>query len=75
MRTTLTIDDDVLQAARTLAAQQGQSIGAVISDLARQGLRREPQILYEDKGLPVFEVQEDAPIFGPAEVERALDDL
>lgn len=75
MRTTLTIDDDVLQAARTLAAQQGQSIGAVISDLARRGLRREPQIQYEDKGLPVFEVKEDAPIFGPAEVERALDDL
>jgi len=75
MRTTLTIDDDVLRAAKTLASQQGESVGAVISGLARQGLRREPQLRYEDGGLPVFEVREDAPVFGPAEVDRALDDV
>jgi hypothetical protein len=75
MRTTLTIDDDILRAAKTLAAQQGQSIGAVISELARQGLRREPQVKHEEGGLPVFEVREGAPVFGPIEVEQALDDL
>jgi len=75
MRTTLRIDDDVLRAAKTLASQQGESVGAVISELARQGLRREPQVRYEDGGLPVFEVREDAPVFGPAEVDRALDDV
>ena len=75
MRTTLTIDDDILRAAKTLAAQQGQSIGAVISELARRGLRPEPRMRYEDGGLPVFEVRENAPVFGPEEVERALDDL
>jgi hypothetical protein len=74
MRTTLTIDDDILRAAKTLAAQQGQSLGAVVSELARLGLRREPRVRYEDGGLPVFEVREDAPVFGPEEVAGALDE-
>ncbi|MCL2424391.1 MAG: antitoxin [Micrococcales bacterium] len=38
MRTTLTIDGDVLAAARDLSRAQGVSIGQVISDLARRGL-------------------------------------
>jgi hypothetical protein len=38
MRTTLQLDDDVLAAARVLARQQRTSLGAVISDLARQAL-------------------------------------
>lgn len=75
MRTTLTIDDDIYRVARTLAAQQGRSIGTVISELARHGLRREPRVQYEDSGLPVFEVREDAPFFGPAEVDAVLDDV
>ena len=38
MRTTLQLDDDVLAAARVLARQQRSSLGAVISELARQAL-------------------------------------
>jgi hypothetical protein len=38
MRTTLSLDDDVLAAARVLARQRRQPIGSVISDLARQAL-------------------------------------
>lgn len=38
MRTTLSIDNDVLAAARVLAQEQGRSIGEVISELARKGL-------------------------------------
>ena len=38
MRTTLSIDDDVLAAAKHLAKRGSRSIGEVISDLARQGL-------------------------------------
>jgi hypothetical protein len=38
MRTTLDIDDDVLQAARELAASRSTSAGRVISDLVRQAL-------------------------------------
>ncbi len=38
MRTTLTIDDDVLLAARALARRQKQTMGSVLSELARRGL-------------------------------------
>ena len=41
MRTTLTLDDDVLTAARGLAEQQRKTVGEVVSALARQGLRRD----------------------------------
>jgi hypothetical protein len=38
MRTTLTLDDDVLAAAKVLARQRRQPIGSVISALVRQAL-------------------------------------
>ena len=41
VRTTLNIDDDVLQVARELAANRGTSAGRVLSDLARQALEPE----------------------------------
>ena len=40
MRTTLLIDDDVLQAAKELADYHGRTAGQVLSDLARKGLER-----------------------------------
>jgi len=40
MRTTLDIDDDVLAAAKDLAAAQKTTAGRVISDLARNALTR-----------------------------------
>lgn len=39
MRTTLDIDEDVLAAAKELAAQQKRTAGKVLSGLARQALR------------------------------------
>jgi hypothetical protein len=38
VRTTLDIDDDVLQAARELAENRRKTTGQVLSDLARQAL-------------------------------------
>jgi hypothetical protein len=40
MRTTLRLDDDVLASARVLARQRGESLGTVISELARLGLHQ-----------------------------------
>ena len=40
VRTTLTLDDDVLARARQLADARGESVGAVISELARESLTR-----------------------------------
>jgi hypothetical protein len=39
MRTTLDLDDDVLAAARSIAAARRQTMGRVVSDLVRQSLR------------------------------------
>ncbi len=43
MRTTLDIDEDVLLAAKAHAARERRSLGAVISALARDSLRRPPE--------------------------------
>ena len=40
MRTTLTIDDDVLAAVKERAAREKTTIGKVLSDLAREALTR-----------------------------------
>ncbi len=39
MRTTLSLDDDILAAAKGLAATRHQTLGEVISALARQALQ------------------------------------
>ena len=38
MRTTLDLDEDVLQAAKELAAAKGTTAGKVLSELAREAL-------------------------------------
>lgn len=56
MRTTLDIDDDVLAAAKAVAKEQGKTAGAVVSELARRGLRR-PTCLNSRNGVSVLEVK------------------
>lgn len=58
MRTTLSIDDDVLAAARERARATGTSVGRVLSDLARRGLVGEP-------GAPRTTSSSDLPGFVP----------
>jgi hypothetical protein len=43
MRTTLTIDDDLLRQLKENAASQGKTLGAVVSDLLRHALDRQSQ--------------------------------
>jgi hypothetical protein len=70
MRTTLDIDDDVVAAARDLAACEHRSLGSVISALARQGLT--PARVEADDGLPVIRVPAGTPPITPEMVRRAL---
>jgi hypothetical protein len=46
VRTTLDIDDDILQAAKELAASRASTAGKVLSDLARKALQpaRTPRV-------------------------------
>ena len=55
MRTTLEIDDDVMEAARIMARLKNQGIGRTISDLARRGLMPDASPVRElEFGVPVW---------------------
>jgi len=73
MRTTLNLDDDLLRAARSLARQRGESIGAVVSGLLREALAPEANLAYE-MDVPVFVVREGAAPITPEMVEAAGED-
>jgi hypothetical protein len=60
MRTTISIDKDVLMAARAIATQQRRSIGEVISDLARRSLDRPPSQGGRN-GIPLLSPRPDSP--------------
>lgn len=61
MRTTLEIDAAVLAAAKKIARTRAQSLGAVISELARKGLQSERQVgQRQHPAFPVFDVPPDA---------------
>jgi hypothetical protein len=72
MRTTLELDDDIVAAARELAAVERRSLGAVISDLARRGLT--PARVEADGDLPVIRIRADTAAITPAMVRRARDE-
>jgi hypothetical protein len=78
MRTTVKLDRDVVEVARSLAATEGISLGAAISALARRGIAGTPGTRSTGKEettrFPTFSVSEDAPQFGTEEVRQALDD-
>ena len=57
MRTTLTIDDDVLAAAKGLAARQNKSLGEVISVLARTALKSPVTSRKTRNGVPLLPVR------------------
>jgi len=73
MRTTLQIDDDILAAAKEISKNKNDSIGSVISELARKGLNAKSS--YPKKGgTPVFMVKENAKKISLEDVKRAEDE-
>ena len=61
MRTTLTIDDDVLAAAKEMAATERKSVGEVISTLARRALRPAAPTRKSRNGVPLLPVNPEGP--------------
>ena len=72
MRITLEIDAAVLTAAKQIARAREQSLGAVISELARQGLQNHPQTR-QHSAFPVFEVPPDAEALTVQGVQAIID--
>jgi hypothetical protein len=75
MRTTLTIDDDVLAVAKDIAARQHKSVGEVISQLTREALRPSPTKARSRNGVPLLPVREGAAPVTLELVNRLRDEL
>jgi hypothetical protein len=78
MRTTLTLEPDIFSVARQMAQAHGESIGNVISKLARAGLHALNQPLIQPRAkaqFPVFAVPADAAIFGAEAVLLDADEV
>jgi hypothetical protein len=72
MRTTIAIDDDVLTAARAIARQRNQTVGKIVSELARRSLQP-PVVGTERNGAPLLPVRKAGVIVTP-EIVNALRD-
>jgi hypothetical protein len=76
MRTTLSIDDDVLAVAKHLARTRSESVGRVLSDLARRGLHATSRATGAGtSGFPVFQVPPDAHPITLDDVKRIEDEM
>ena len=75
MRTTVTLDDDVYQAAMHLSRTSGQGLGKVLSTLARRGLKEpQPRTRRSSGRFPTFDVPPDAPVIPASRVQRVIDE-
>lgn len=72
MRTTLDIDDDVLQAAKEIAASRRLTAGQVLSDLARKGLEPRSERARVRNGVPVLPRRQPG---GPKPTMRRVNEL
>lgn len=76
MRTTLAIDDDVLAAAKAIAAREHRPVGDIISSLARKALRPTEQQMPESRnGIPLLGIRADAMPVTPELVNQLRDTL
>jgi hypothetical protein len=74
MRTTLTLDDDILKEAAKRAKELKIPIGKAVSDLARRGLQTAPP-MKQANGLVLFDPPEGSPRITMSKVKEALSDF
>ena len=73
VRTTLDIDDDVLQAAKELGVMQKKTAGQILSELARKALS--PPRNYDVRnGVPIIHRAPGTPLITTADVRRWMDE-
>lgn len=74
MRTTLDIDEDVLETAKELAARRGITAGQVISELVRSALAPRDRTMRKRNGVPLLPTRKRAALVTPEIVNRLRDD-
>jgi hypothetical protein len=72
MRTTLSLDDDVVDIAKEYAAVKNLSLGAAVSDLVRKGIKA-PLPIRMVNGIAVFDLPADSPVVTSERVKEILD--
>ncbi|MBI3491015.1 MAG: antitoxin [Acidobacteria bacterium] len=73
MRTTLDLDDDVLQAVKELGQMHKKTAGQMLSELARKALR--PTRKYKVRnGVPIIHRRPGSPVITTADVRRWMDE-
>jgi hypothetical protein len=74
MRTTLDIDEDVLETAKELAAKRGTTAGRVLSELARSALAPRDRSARKRNGVPMLPRRKDGRLVTPEIVNRLRDE-
>jgi len=73
MRTTLDIDDDVLQAVKERAAMQKKTAGQIVSELVREAMCP-PVTITTRNGIPVIHRRPGARLITTEDVKRWMDE-
>jgi hypothetical protein len=73
MRTTVDLDEDILRTAKELARESEQSLGRVLSDLARKGLTPSTPKYKTRNGVPLLMPKPGAKMFTSEHVKELLE--
>lgn len=73
MRTTLSFEDDAMEAVKAYARSNRIPLGKAASELIRRGSRYQIGIK-RINGLPVFDTPDDFPVITTQQVRELLDD-
>jgi hypothetical protein len=73
MRTTVDLDEDILRTAKQLARESEQSLGRVLSDLARRGLTPAPRKYKMRNGVALLMPKPGAKPVTPEHVKELLE--
>ncbi|MEJ2540514.1 MAG: CopG family transcriptional regulator [Gemmatimonadota bacterium] len=74
MRTTLNLDDDVLQSIKEIARLRGSTAGEVLSALAREALQGRTSSGATRNGVPLLDPVSDAGIVSSEHVAELMDE-
>jgi len=75
MRTTVTLDDDVYEAAIHLSRVSGEGLGKTLSALARRGLTPpKPISKRKSRRFPTFDVPAGARVIPASRISRVIDE-
>ncbi|MGA9724706.1 MAG: hypothetical protein WBQ86_19775 [Candidatus Binatus sp.] len=74
MRTTLDIDEDVLESVKELATRRGTTAGRVLSELARSALAPHGRSPRKRNGVPVLPIRGETDLVTSAAVNRLRDE-